>query len=193
MGLMFNGCIKLKEIKGINNFNTGNVTNMEKMFGECNELLYLDLSNFNTSKVTNIEYMFFKCYKLREIKGFNNFNLTKVILKNGIFEECYNLRYLEELLSLVKENNNQNFQPLSLVKKNMTVNFISCDQIIKFPISCNNLDLFSSLVDKLCDKFPILKNKEIIFLSNGNIMIPSFNLEQNKIKDGSYILINYMD
>ena len=30
---MFNECLKLKEIKGINNFNTNNVTNMNRMFG----------------------------------------------------------------------------------------------------------------------------------------------------------------
>ena len=41
---------KLKEIKGINNFNTSQVTNMKSMFNQCNELEYLDLSNFDTSK-----------------------------------------------------------------------------------------------------------------------------------------------
>ena len=43
---MFNKCHKLKEIKGINKFNTNNVTNMSTMFGECSILEYLDLSNF---------------------------------------------------------------------------------------------------------------------------------------------------
>ena len=49
MGFMFNECHKLKEIKGINNFNTSKVTNMKAMFNECHELEYLDLSNFDTS------------------------------------------------------------------------------------------------------------------------------------------------
>ena len=49
MGLMFNECHKLKEIKGMNKFNTNQVTNMSGMFQSCNELEYLDLSNFNTS------------------------------------------------------------------------------------------------------------------------------------------------
>ena len=64
MGLMFNECYKLKEIKGINNFSTSKVTDMQRMFGECNELEYLDLSNFNVENVINMEYMFIKCYKL---------------------------------------------------------------------------------------------------------------------------------
>ena len=48
---MFGHCLKLKEIKGINNFNTSKVKNMKYMFSECKELEYIDLSNFNTSNV----------------------------------------------------------------------------------------------------------------------------------------------
>ena len=54
MESMFSGCSSLKEIKGINNFNTINATNMGGMFQGCYELEYLDLSNFNTMNVTNI-------------------------------------------------------------------------------------------------------------------------------------------
>ena len=65
---MFNECIKLKEIKGINKLNTNNVNYMDAMFQCCHNLEYLDLSNFNTSKVCNMEYMFNQCYKLKEKK-----------------------------------------------------------------------------------------------------------------------------
>ena len=65
MGYMFSKCYKLKEIKGINNFNTYTVTNMKAMFQECNEIEYLDLSNFNTSNVTDLSYIFFNCNKLK--------------------------------------------------------------------------------------------------------------------------------
>ena len=54
MGFMFNKCILLKEIKGINRFNTNKVNNMKAMFQECNELQYLDLSNFDTSKIIDM-------------------------------------------------------------------------------------------------------------------------------------------
>ena len=40
---MFNECHKLKEIKGIDNFNTSNVIDMKLMFHGCYELEYLDL------------------------------------------------------------------------------------------------------------------------------------------------------
>jgi len=45
-GFIFNGCNKLKEIKGLNNLNTSKVNNMKSLFQDCNELEYLDLSNF---------------------------------------------------------------------------------------------------------------------------------------------------
>ena len=38
MGFMFNECHKLKEIKGINNFNTSNVIHMEVMLNKCYKL-----------------------------------------------------------------------------------------------------------------------------------------------------------
>ena len=38
MGWMFNECYKLKEIKGINNFNTSKVNDICAMFQCCSEL-----------------------------------------------------------------------------------------------------------------------------------------------------------
>ena len=81
----FNGCIQLKEIKGLNNLNTSNVRNMRCLFQECKELEYLDLSNFDTSNTIDLSYMFQKCYKLKEIKGINKFNTKNV---------CYMQKYV---------------------------------------------------------------------------------------------------
>ena len=52
------GYMKLKEIKGLENFDTSKVTLMYAMFWNCPELIQLDLSNFNTSKVTDMSKMF---------------------------------------------------------------------------------------------------------------------------------------
>ena len=95
MGFMFNECHKLKEIKGINKFNTNKVTNMNSMFQECKELEYLDLSNFDTSNVIDIGFMFNKCHKLKEIKGINDFNTNKVTNMNAMFQLCNELEYLD--------------------------------------------------------------------------------------------------
>ena len=52
MGWMSNKFHKLRITKGIENFNTIKVTNMEVMFNGCNSLEFLDLSKFNTENVT---------------------------------------------------------------------------------------------------------------------------------------------
>ena len=44
---MFSECNKLKEIKGIEKFNTVNAINMKAMFSLCYKIESLYLSNFN--------------------------------------------------------------------------------------------------------------------------------------------------
>ena len=92
---MFNGCLKLKEIKGMNKFTTNNVITMNAMFQDCSVLEYLDLSNFDTSKNINMECMFNRCYKLKEIKGINKFITNKTINMKIIFNCCHELEYLD--------------------------------------------------------------------------------------------------
>ena len=95
MKLMFNGCNKLKEIKGIKKFKTNNVLDMEGMFQLCSELEYLDLSNFNTSNVINMKCMFSQCNKLKEIKGMNKFKTNNVLNMEGMFQLCNELEYID--------------------------------------------------------------------------------------------------
>ena len=52
MAFLFNNCNNLKEIKGLNNFITNKVTDIQSMFQSCFKLEYIDLSNFDTSNVT---------------------------------------------------------------------------------------------------------------------------------------------
>ena len=107
---MFNECHKLKEIKGINNFNTSEVTNMSAMFQECYELEYLNLSNFNTHNVTDMEAMFNNCHELKEIKGINNFNTSNVKNKNNIFNGCNNFnKIILSKFNVTITNNNEKY------------------------------------------------------------------------------------
>ena len=64
MSGMFYRCSNLKEIKGINNFITDNVTSFKQMFRDCRNLISLNLSNFKTDKVTDMNYMFEGCLNL---------------------------------------------------------------------------------------------------------------------------------
>ena len=96
---MFYRCIKLKEIKGLNNFITYKVISMNSMFQGCKELEKLDLSNLNISNVNNMESMFSGCSKLYEIKGIKKFLYNKVTDINMMFQSCTSLQ-----LNKYKEN-----------------------------------------------------------------------------------------
>ena len=112
---MFNKCYKLKEIKGIDKFNTNELTKMNSMFQLCHELEYLDLSNFNTSKVTNMEYIFNECNKLKEIKGIDKFNTNEVINMAAIFQECKELEYLDLSNFDTSKVNNMEFMLINVI------------------------------------------------------------------------------
>ena len=101
---MFNKCNKIKEIKGINNFNTSKFTNMNSMFGSCYKLQYLNLTNFDTSNINDMAGILADCHGLKEIKGINNFNTTKVINMECMFSACGELEYLN-LTSLILQSN----------------------------------------------------------------------------------------
>ena len=184
MGYMFNECHKLKQIKGIHNFNTSKVTNMKAMFEECMELEYLDLSNFNTSNIINIGYMFYNCHKLKRIKGINNFILINVKNKDKIVDGCNDLEYL----ILSKFNimiNNNNEKPISVI-------FNLVEQNIHYSIACYSSDIFTTIEEQLYDEYPDLKQQNIYFVANGNVINKSDSLEKNKIKNSTNILINYL-
>ena len=98
----FSGCNNLTEIKGIENLNTENVTNMSYMFVKCKALTSLDLSNFNTEKVTDMQGMFKECSALTSL-DLSKFNTEKVTDMRGMFWECSNLTSLN-LTRLNTEN-----------------------------------------------------------------------------------------
>ena len=95
MELMFNECIKLKTINGLNKLNTSQVTNMGGMFQKCFKIEYLDLTNFDTSNVTDIGDMFNKCYELKNINGLDNFNTYKVSIMSRMFLRCEKIENLD--------------------------------------------------------------------------------------------------
>ena len=71
----------------------------------------------------------------------------------------------------------------------IAVNFISLNDNINYPMACKKTDIFSKIEEKLYHEFPQLKSKKIYFIANGNIVDRSSTFEQNKIKNGTTILI----
>jgi surface protein len=93
LGSMFNSCINLASIIGIEDWDTSNVTDMSYMFNYCAKLITLDLSNFDTSKVTDMSFMFNSCTNLEEV-DLRNFDMTNTTNAKGMFSTCYELRTL---------------------------------------------------------------------------------------------------
>ena len=73
----------------------------------------------------------------------------------------------------------------------IAVNFISSDQSINYPIGGLKSDKFSTIEKKLLNEFPELNSKDIYYLANGSKINRALTLEQNKIKTGNTILIQY--
>ena len=96
-----------------------------------------------------------------------------------------------------EEKKNRISKPTKLREKNnekpIAIIFISTDQQIHYALPCNRWDLFSSIENELYIEYPELKNKNICFIANGQVINKSETLEQNKIKNSTTILINYID
>ena len=72
----------LKEIDGLDKFDTSNVTDMSYMFDGCESLTTIDVSNFDTLHVEYMGYMFDGCNSLIKL-DLSNFNLKNATLGTG--------------------------------------------------------------------------------------------------------------
>ena len=150
-----------------------------------------------------MSYMFAKCHKLKEIKGINKFNIIKVANKKGIFDFCYELKINKNLSKINSDNfmiNNNTTEIINKLKEekeklqkeidNMfAINFESTNQNIKCPMVCKKTDNFKTLEEKLYRDYPELKNKNLVFMANGNVINRDETLDNNGIKSGNAILI----
>ena len=91
---LFSKFSNLKAINNFNNFDTSNVTNMNFMFMDCQNLIDLDLSSFNTSNVTSLWQTFAGCSSIIKI-NLNNWNTNKVTNMAGMFSNCKKLTNID--------------------------------------------------------------------------------------------------
>ncbi|MBO5394729.1 MAG: BspA family leucine-rich repeat surface protein, partial [Clostridia bacterium] len=109
----------------LTNFNTSNVTKMEKMFMSCSALTNLNLSTFDTSSVTTMEDMFYLCSSLKtlDVSNFNTSNVTNML---GVFSDCTALTQL----------NVSSFDTSNVT--NMEYMFFNCTALTKLDLSTFN-------------------------------------------------------
>ena len=90
----FSSFSKLTQVKGVENLNTENVTNMGNMFAGCSSLASLDVTHFNTANVTNMNSMFYLCSSLTSL-DVTHFNTEKVTDMRNMFGDCNELTSLD--------------------------------------------------------------------------------------------------
>ncbi|MDR3190329.1 MAG: DUF285 domain-containing protein [Lactobacillaceae bacterium] len=91
---LFANLTNLKHFKGLQNFDTKHVTNMDSMFLGCTKLEILNLNTFDTAKVTQMQYMFSQCSKLTSL-NVRGFDTAEVLNMRNMFDGCVALRHLD--------------------------------------------------------------------------------------------------
>ena len=89
----FEGFSAVTEIRGLDNLNTSEVTDMSRMFAGCSALRSLDVSRFDTSQVTGMSSMFSGCASLTELDLYF-FDTAKVTDMRAMFSGCATLSAL---------------------------------------------------------------------------------------------------
>ena len=93
----FSNCRKLNTIKGIENLNTSKVTNMSRMFMNCDHLTSIELKHpaFTTSNVTDMSSMFSGCDALTSLNLSSFTDTRKVQNISSMFNNCRKVSELD--------------------------------------------------------------------------------------------------
>ena len=83
MNVMFHGQIKIKTLD-LSSFDTGQVVDMSHMFGNCFALVNLNLSSFNTKNVQSMAAMFQHTTAI-EVIDLSSFDTSNVVYMNHMF------------------------------------------------------------------------------------------------------------
>jgi surface protein len=125
LGQSFRNCENLITIKGIENWNTYKVTNMNQVFYACLSLSELNIENWNVSNVTSMWYMF------------SNMNLTSLDLSKwsvpNLVDSTNMFRANPKLKSLIGNRTTEevlenNIGCLSGLKISLSLNYTTLDR-----------------------------------------------------------------
>ena len=120
----FKNFYKLKQIEGIENLNTENVTSMAKMFSTCDGLTSLDVTHFNTANVTSMSSMFALCKGLTSL-DVTNFNTANVTNMDYMFSSCQALTtiYVSEEFVITNITDKDNYMFYGCTKLKGAIDF----------------------------------------------------------------------
>ena len=99
------------------------------------------------------------------------------------------------ILIIENEEEDEREKSLDNKEKRILLHFMSSDSIINFELNVTYKpsDKFILVVEKLYNKYPDLRDKNIIFIADGNVIDIFATIQKNKIKNESSILIVEME
>ena len=95
LGQLFQSCIALTTIVGLDTLNTTSATRFIKMFYNCSALTEIDISSFDASKVVYAGNMFGLCKNLTTIyakAGTDWSSIATLTSSTDMFADCANLK-----------------------------------------------------------------------------------------------------
>ena len=114
-----------------------NISNLNKFFYECKNIIEIDLSNFNPV-VNGMSEMFQDCTSLISV-NFGNFNASNVGDMQNMFKNCRNLKYI----------NIHNFDTSQV--HNMYSMFSGCNNLVYLNLSNFNLEKVTAINEMFQD------------------------------------------
>ncbi|MCX0278442.1 BspA family leucine-rich repeat surface protein [Bombilactobacillus mellis] len=161
------------EIKGLENLDTSETTNMTHLFDDCYGLISLDLSKFNNSQVTDMSYLFKDCKKLSSL-NLNNFSTSQVTNMSSMFTGCGGLTSLNlsDFDTHNVTNMNSMFSGCSALKTLDLLNF-NTSRVADMSAMFSNCSGLTSLNVSKFDTSQVTKMNSMFYNCNA---LPSINV-----------------
>ena len=130
-------------------------------------------------------------------------NLNSTIINEKInqlkdYEQKFDIDNI--IINNLKKNKDEFINKIDMLEKEVTnrinrnemmcVNFTSSDQYINYSIPCTSSDIFAELEEKLYKEYPKYRETKKVFLHNGDSILRSKTIAENKIESGKPILLN---
>ena len=120
---------------------------------------------------------------------FDGLTIEEINKTIKLIEPCKNCKFQMKKLSEILPHEGKNSSHSSSQSSDQGIIAINLSNgTINFPKSCQKTDNFYEVEKSLLKKFPELRNKELYFLKNSEIIDKNKSIEENKIKDGDNIL-----
>ena len=88
MSQIFESCWSLKEVKGLENWDTSKVWDFDQFFLNCSSIEVIDISCFDTSSAEQTGTMFQSCTSLTTIYVGDGWDMSKVTASGSMFHNC---------------------------------------------------------------------------------------------------------